>query len=126
MRVLILEDDEKMARLYERSLALANHSSVTARDVGNAIEMLTQDGPFDALLVDHFLLQGERGDSLLQFARQKAPNTLRVLISGKLEPEALVDDSAHQVFLRKPVTREQLLSVLERRTILPSPSAPTG
>lgn len=124
MHVLILEDDEKMARLYERSLALANHSSITARDVGAAIEAISEAGPFDALLVDHFLLQGERGDSLLEYARQRAPDALRVLISGRLEPDSLVDDSPHQIFLRKPVSREQLLNAIERRTILPSPAPP--
>lgn len=115
MNILILEDEEDVARAYRRILQSQGHELQVTRDVGTAIDVLeTSKDPFHMLVVDHRLAGGERGDSLLEFAKTHFPDALRVLVSGVAEPDGTDDDPPHQIFLRKPLGRDALLDLVER------------
>ena len=52
-RVLIADDEESMRMLVARAIAMDGHSTVTAQDGAEALEILTRDnGAFDLLLTD--------------------------------------------------------------------------
>lgn len=70
--------------------------------------------PFDLVITD-MRMPGMDGAELLQEIKKAWPTTMRVVLSGHAEPEALVRAStvAHQ-FLSKPCDAETLQGVIER------------
>jgi two-component system, cell cycle response regulator CpdR len=52
-RVLIADDEDSMRNLVARAIAMDGHSTVTAQDGAEALEILTSEaGTFDLLLTD--------------------------------------------------------------------------
>jgi two-component system cell cycle response regulator CpdR len=52
-RVLIADDEESMRMLVARAIAMDGHTTITAQDGAEALEILTrEDGAFDLLLSD--------------------------------------------------------------------------
>jgi CheY-like chemotaxis protein len=52
-RVLIADDEESMRMLVARAIGMDGHTTVTAQDGAEALEILTrEDGAFDLLLTD--------------------------------------------------------------------------
>ena len=52
-RVLIADDEDSMRSLVARAIAMDGHSTVTAQDGAEALEILTSEaGAFDLLLTD--------------------------------------------------------------------------
>src|ERR1700751_4682331 len=52
-RILIADDEESMRMLVARAIAMDGHTTITAQDGAEALEILTrEDGAFDLLLTD--------------------------------------------------------------------------
>lgn len=110
-KVLIVEDEPAQLRLL--SLYLMRHCSVvSAPDAKTAVRHL-ESGRLDAVLCD-YAMPDRNGMWLLEQARIKAPEALRVLFSGRDLPmlkEHIKSGLVHR-FLPKPVTAKDLLACL--------------
>jgi len=110
-KVLIVEDEPAQLRLL--SLYLMRHCSVvSAPDAKSAMRHL-ESGRLDAILCD-YAMPDRNGMWLLEQARIKAPDAVRVLFSGRDLPmlkEHLKSGLVHR-FLPKPVAAKDLLACL--------------
>jgi CheY-like chemotaxis protein len=110
-KVLIVEDEPAQLRLL--SLYLMRHCSVvSAPDAKTAVRHL-ESGRLDAILCD-YAMPDRNGMWLLEQARIKAPDAIRVLFSGRDLPmlkEHLRSGLVHR-FLPKPVVAKDLLACL--------------
>ncbi|MCB0302288.1 MAG: response regulator [Calditrichaeota bacterium] len=52
-RILYMEDDPGLARLFERKMAKLDYEIVLARDGQEGLQRYVEEGPFDILLVDY-------------------------------------------------------------------------
>jgi DNA-binding response OmpR family regulator len=77
MRILIVEDEEKMARLLKKGLEEETHSVTLAHDGVEGFEM-SQTYPFDVLILD-VMLPGMTGFEIVRRLRQ-ARNHVPVLM----------------------------------------------
>ena len=76
-RVLLVEDDDDLRHMAEETLRSCGLTLVTAPSAEEALEILAEMGPFDALVTD-IILPGLSGIDLVTKARENEPD-LRVL-----------------------------------------------
>jgi PAS domain S-box-containing protein len=108
--VLVVEDDDAVRRLTERLLAEAGYAA-TAVDRGAEAYELLRWQRFDLLLTD-VVMPGMSGLELCRHVEELRPDQAMVVMSGYNERMDTVPDGAE--FVRKPFTREALLTALER------------
>jgi DNA-binding response OmpR family regulator len=113
MRLLLLEDDERVARGVVRIAEALGHFAVHARSVPEAKGAL-QSQAFDIVISDLGLEGGESGLDLLNWARFEYPEIRRVLTSGAIFPADYTVDPPRQEFLHKPFGRAELTALLRR------------
>jgi response regulator RpfG family c-di-GMP phosphodiesterase len=80
-----------------------------------ALEQLAHNGPF-AVIVSDLRMPGMDGVELLNYVRQIAPDTVRLLLTGFADIEAaiaVVNEAQVFRFLTKPCHRDQLVKALE-------------
>jgi len=110
MRVLIVEDDEKLAEFLSRALIEHGHTCSVAADGEEALSALLS-GTFDVVILD-WMLPGLDGIQVLRRARQ-AGVTARVLV---LTAREAVDDRVRALdagaddYLVKPFALAELLA----------------
>src|SRR6187200_230847 len=81
-RVLIADDEESMRMLVARAIALDGHTTVTAEDGAEALEILTREnGAFDLLLTD-IQMPVMDGIALALAAARDFPNLTILLMTG--------------------------------------------
>ncbi|MEZ4336614.1 MAG: sigma-54 dependent transcriptional regulator [Sandaracinaceae bacterium] len=112
--ILVIEDEEMLRRMMERHLGRRGYDVVTAADCAEAKE-LVEERPFDIVLTDVRLPDGE-GFELVDEARRQNPAVAVVVMTGG----ELLDRAVTAVrrgaadFLAKPFSLEQLDAALER------------
>lgn len=111
MNVLLVEDDERLARAVERLAKLIGHHLVPVGDTAAARALLDAGG-VSVAIADLTLGGRESGFEFLRWVREKHPHVLRVLASGALAPDEFEVDPPHQVFLPKPFGRAELEQLL--------------
>jgi CheY-like chemotaxis protein len=115
-RVLILEDNEDLRRLYSRVLAKSAYKIYPAASLEEARTLLGQ-GHFDVFLCDINLGQ-ERGTDLLReqleaLARQ---GTQVIVVSGEARYRPFCEEIGVDFYLEKPVAVGELLTLVRRLT----------
>jgi CheY-like chemotaxis protein len=100
-RVLLVEDNEIVRALTLRALEEAGHTVVQAADGREALEALSQEAPFDLLVVD-VVLPGMDGFAIAERALAVSPGLRILFTSGYGPPEALPDGATAVGFLQKP------------------------
>ena len=111
--VLVVDDDEKMLRLYERYLAVGRYSVDTATSAREAASLLEVRRP-DAILVD-IMMRDVDGWELLQSLRSRPMLAgIPVIVCSIVNEPALATALGAQAYLRKPITADVLLSTLKR------------
>ena len=119
--LLVVEDDEDLRRLYRIALALEGFD---VEEAANGFEALIRiDGSLPNLIVLDLMLPHLSGYAVLQEIAASA-HTRRipvVVVTGSPEP---LDH--HEVFcvLRKPITSDELITVVRRCLVHHSTSAP--
>lgn len=88
-RVLLVDDDVNVLAMFKRLLRKEYHIE-TASGAQEAIEWLTAREPF-AVLVSDMYMEGLSGVDLLSEARKRAPDTVRIMISGHANLTAALD-----------------------------------
>ncbi len=111
MRMLLLEDDERVARGVVRITTTLGHEAVHTKTVQEAQTALRAH-VFDLILADLGLGSGESGIDLLAWARKECPQVRRVLTSGALRPTDYALEPPQQSFLHKPFGRKELVELL--------------
>ena len=79
-RLLLVDDEERILSALRRSLRREGFEILVAATVDRALEIL-QHEPIDLILSDH-MMPGMTGIELLDEARRRQPEAVRMLISG--------------------------------------------
>lgn len=113
MRILIIEDEERIADFLQRGLRAEGHFCVVAND-GEAGLSLALEGDFDLVLLD-MMLPGMHGRDVCQTLRMNQVNIPLIILSAM--------DSLHDViaglrmgaddYMTKPFSFEELLARIE-------------
>ncbi len=113
MRILIVEDEPRIADFLQRGLRAEGHFSIVARD-GQAGLELALGGDFDFLLLD-LVLPKLHGHEVCQQLRMKGVKTPIIILTGMDEAEDVIaglrmgaDD-----YMTKPFSFEELLVRME-------------
>jgi two-component system OmpR family response regulator len=110
VRVLVVEDDRKLARLIARVLSGEGIDADLAHDGNEGTEHALR-GTYDVLVVD-WMLPGRDGPSLCRAVRaQRLPTGILLLTArGQLEDRVMGLDSGADDYLVKPFAFEELLA----------------
>jgi response regulator RpfG family c-di-GMP phosphodiesterase len=87
----------------------------TAPSGADGLEAIERDGPFAVVLTD-MRMPGMDGASFLRLARERAPDTVRMLLTGQADLDAAiaaVNEGQLFRFLLKPSTRDALRAAFE-------------
>ncbi len=112
-RVLLVEDERMLARVYSRALVAAGFVVDLAVDGADGFERLLS-GPYDVLVSDVRMPRMD-GLDLLQQVRRMRPNVPVILITAQLDDRsyALARELGAARYLLKPVTMEQLARAVQ-------------
>ena len=113
MRILIVEDEVRIADFLQRGLRAEGHFSVVAND-GDAGFALALEGDFDLVLLD-MMLPGMHGRDICQQLRMNKINTPLIILSAMDSLDDVIaglrmgaDD-----YMTKPFSFEELLARIE-------------
>jgi DNA-binding response OmpR family regulator len=113
MRILIVEDEARIADFLQRGLRAEGHFCVIAND-GEAGLLLALDGDFDLILLD-MMLPGIHGREVCQQLRMNKVNTPLIILSAMDSLDDVIaglrmgaDD-----YMTKPFSFEELLARIE-------------
>jgi DNA-binding NtrC family response regulator len=118
LKVLVVEDDASLRRLWEEVLSGAGHMVTTSADAASAREALLAR-PYDVVVLD-LNLGDDRGLSVALLATYYNPECKVVMITGSsLFAKGEIFEIAPSVstVLRKPVAIEELLAVSEHGAV---------
>jgi DNA-binding response OmpR family regulator len=112
-RVLLVEDEPVLARVYSRALVAAGFIVDLAADGSEGFERLLS-GSYDVVVSD-VRMPRLNGLDLLQQVRRLRPNVPVVLITAQLDERAyeLARELGAARYLLKPVTMEQLARAVQ-------------
>lgn len=118
LRVLVVDDDERVLRGTKRTLE-KGHDVLTATSAEAALAILdTQE--VDVVLTDHGMPGGD-GLWLLEQVRDRYPRVRRILTSGQPpELDLHIGSGLVQTFVPKPAPSEELVASLRTATLAPS------
>jgi CheY-like chemotaxis protein len=113
-RVLLVDDEPNLLQALRRSL-YGKFQITTAVGGSEALTQLRDNGPF-AVLVCDMQMPDVNGLEVLRAARQLAPDTVRIMLTGNVDQQTAVDavnDGAIFRFVNKPCPAEKLAVVLD-------------
>ncbi len=114
--ILVVEDDESLRTLAEKTVSSLGYSVITASDGPMALEILAGDQTVDVLFTDVVLPKGMNGVALAEAAVERRPG-LRVLFTSGYTENAIVHNGVidHGIELvDKPYRRGELARRLRR------------
>lgn len=88
MRVLVVDDEDMISQLVEVVLAGSEVLVSAAASIAEARRMLTSDGPFDAVLLDLSLPDGDGEDLLTEIFSAAGPRP-RVVLFSAVDPHRI-------------------------------------
>lgn len=88
-KVLCVDDDANILEAYKRELRKQFHID-TALGVEQAVSAIQTQGPY-AVIVSDLRMPGMDGIQLLTMARQLAPDTVRMILTGFADVEAAIE-----------------------------------
>ena len=118
MRILLVEDDKKLAGLIARSLKEQRYAVDTAHDGENGI-FLAEENPYDLIILD-IMLPLKDGLSICRRLRQKKSETPILLLTARddVQDKVVGLDAGADDYLTKPFSFAEFLArvrVLLRR-----------
>lgn len=126
MRILIIEDEHKIARALKKALEQENYAVDIAYDGDQGFAMATTE-PYDAMVIDRMLPGSYNGVSILKEMRKMQIHTpvlfLTALDSISERAEGL--DSGADDYLVKPFALEELLARVRALLRRPAEQTPT-
>jgi len=112
MRILVIEDEARLAEFVRQGLVLAGHVADGADNGATALEMAAAT-PYDAVLLD-LMLPGQNGLDVLRNLREFGIATPVIIVSALSGTEHVIRglDAGAVDYLRKPFAFEELLARL--------------
>jgi len=116
MKILIIEDEHKIATAIRDGLHSAGYTPTTATNGDEGVALLTS-GKFDAVILD-WMLPGRDGIEVLQWLRQRGakPPVLLLTANDAIEDRVKGLDSGADDYLVKPFAFPELLARLRALT----------
>lgn len=124
-RAILCVDDEQviLTSLHEQlrgrfGKRYLYESAMSGEEALEVIDELVAEGVQTVVVVSDWLMPGMRGDELLVRVHSRHPGTIKVMLTGQADPQALerARSEAHvSGLLHKPWSREELLSLIEAR-----------
>jgi diguanylate cyclase (GGDEF)-like protein len=115
-RVLVLDDEKGVRDILEKMLRLLKFEVVTSATLADALQKVeTATEEFDIVLTDLRLGNGT-GIDLLQALKDKAPWTVKMVISGYASKETAIECLRHGAFdfIEKPFAYNHLVAAIDR------------
>lgn len=115
VRVLIVEDDDRLRRLSCRFLAARGWTILEAQDSREGLRLVEEAGRVPDVIITDVVLPDGSGPEWIAQARTRHPGIAVLFVSGYAPPE---DDEAasllqHGVWLQKPYSFERLIREVE-------------
>ncbi|MGD8453916.1 MAG: response regulator [Phycisphaerae bacterium] len=113
-RILCVDDEPKVLRGFQRQL-YEHFDVVTATGGAEALDIIATNGPF-AVVVSDMRMPGMDGIEFLSAARQRAPDSVRIMLTGNADQQTAaqaVNEGHIFRFLNKPCAPEALLGALQ-------------
>lgn len=113
-RILILEDNPELRRLYNKLLSDAGYNVHEASTIYDAEKILDQH--HIAIFLCDIRLDAERGSDLLErrLTKLQARGTRVIVISAEAHYRTLTDQLGADFFMTKPVNMDSLLTLVNR------------
>ena len=113
--LLIVEDEERMRRLFELVLKPAGYQLLMARSGDEAIRLLHDHDSLDMVITD-LQLGSVSGMDVLEAARQQLPDVPVLIVTGYGTVKSAVEamQKAAYDYISKPVDNEELKIVIAR------------
>ncbi len=110
MRVLLIEDDQRLARLVAQVLRAEHYQIDLAYDGETGLDLLLR-GIYDVAVID-WMLPGRDGPGICRMARMHCPATALLLLTarGQIEDKVVGFESGADDYLVKPFAFEELLA----------------
>jgi DNA-binding NtrC family response regulator len=121
-RILIVDDNKTLAWVLRKSLNERGYLCGVVHTQEAALQAIEMNS-FDVVVTDLHLRPGN-GLALLADIKRRSPTTLRLLMSGTMEPGERVDPAVVQGHLQKPVVAQELGALIERTRGAPSGGRP--
>jgi PAS domain S-box-containing protein len=115
-RVIVVDDEEALARLMGENLVALGYSTVTFSSSLEALRAIhSHPDDFDVLLTDE-RMPGMSGTTLIQEVRRVRPDVAIVVASGNLSPDLVgrIRSAGADGLLRKPILLRDLALVMAR------------
>lgn len=111
MRILIVEDDERIASFVVKGLRAEGYAPVVAADGETATRFLEDRDPFDLVLLD-LGLPGEPGEEVLARARRRGLNVPFIILTARsgIGDKVRGLDLGANDYVTKPFAFEELLA----------------
>ena len=111
MRILVVEDDRKVASFIRQGLEEEGHTVETAADGGVALDLLLEGEPYDLIVLD-VMLPGRDGFAVLKAARKGGVRAPVIMLTAR---DSVADkvtglDLGADDYLAKPFAFEELLA----------------
>lgn len=104
IRILFIDDETSILRALERVFLDEEYEILTAASAGEALEILASISPVQVVVSD-YRMPLMNGVELLRTVREKWPETIRAILSGYADTEAVVsaiNDGQIYRFIPKP------------------------
>jgi len=114
--ILIVEDEPLVRRALARELG-REFDVLQAGDFSEALETYNREREIRAVVCDQDLGDGPSGSEFLERVKATTPDTVRIMVSGKLAEEenlaaALLISGTAQVCIRKPWSTGEVLQAV--------------
>ncbi|MEX5216952.1 MAG: sigma-54 dependent transcriptional regulator [Nitrospira sp.] len=113
--LLIIEDEERMRRLFELVLKPAGYDLVLASSGTDAVRLIQDQSPFDLIVTD-LQLGAVSGMEVLEAAKQSMPDVPVLIITGYGTVKSAVEamQKGAYDYISKPVDNEELKIIISR------------
>lgn len=111
MRILVVEDDARIASFIVKGLAAEGYKAEVAPEGSSAMTMLAATGSYDLVLLD-LGLPGLPGEEVLSFLRQRHPRLPVIILTARAEVADKVRglNLGASDYITKPFSFEELLA----------------
>jgi len=113
-RILVIDDDQSIASLVQKTIARKGHDVVTAFSGGEGLEAVEADH-FDLVVTDLVMPEVD-GMGVLSFLQEKQGDTLCIIMTGKGSIKSAVEAMKKGAFdyITKPASVEEIQIVVEK------------
>jgi two-component system sensor histidine kinase/response regulator len=112
-QVLVVDDNEKMLRLYERYLMIGRYGVSTATSALEAEAILDKTTP-DVILLDVMMREVDGWEFMQRLRSRPSLSGVPIIVCSILNEPTLALALGADAYLRKPITADMLLATLHK------------